>query len=523
MASAVAKRFGGRRRTGTERDVEQETAMTTLIEMSNISKSFGGSLAVDRVSFDLQPGTVHALMGENGAGKSTLMKILAGVHQPDSGDIYRSDHRISFANPREALEFGISTVFQELSLLTNLTIAENLFLGREPVTWLGTVDYGRMNAETRKALAELGLTLDPQTLVSSLSIAERQFVEIAHGIRADASIFILDEPTAALNAADVEVLNRQIRRLRDEGKAIVYISHRMDEIFAICDTVTVLKDGKLVGTRPLAEMTPASLIAMMVGRELQDLFPARASQAGEVVLDIRDFRIGPATRPFSIGVSRGEIVALAGLEGQGQQKLLRSLIGRFQAFGGSVSIKGRTLPLPVPTGSGIRRLQAAGVGYVPEDRKEEGLFLTLPIAHNIAIGLHSRHGELSLAKSYRKVVDAMMASLHIRAANASAAASSLSGGNQQKVLLSRYLAVHVDVLLVEEPTRGVDIGAKSEIYRLLRDFAARGGAVLVLSRETVELIGLSDRIYVVHDNTVVSELPARTATEHDILNAALGS
>jgi len=497
--------------------------MASLIEMSNISKSFGGSLAVDRVSLALQPGSVHALMGENGAGKSTLMKILAGVHQPDSGEIFRNGQPIRFANPKEALDNGISTVFQELSLLPNLTIAENMFLGREPTTPSGRVDYRRMNAETRKALADLGLDLSPETLVSELSIAERQFVEIAHGIKADASVFILDEPTAALNSADVEVLNRHIRRLRDEGKAIIYISHRMEEIFQICDTVTVLKDGRLAGTKPLSEVTPASLIALMVGRELQDLFPPRGATAGDVVLQVDDFRIDAKGAPLSIRVCRGEIVALAGLEGQGQQKLLRALVGQFQPFSGTVRLKGEALSMPVPPGAGIRRLQAAGVAFIPEDRKEEGLFLTLPVAHNLAIGLHSRRPGLSLARNYARTIADTIRDLGIKAASPSVAANSLSGGNQQKVLLGRYLATKPEILLIEEPTRGADVGAKSEIYRLLREFANGGGAVLVLSRETVELIGLCDRIYVMHDNTVVSELPAATATEHDILNAALSA
>ncbi|MEW9835163.1 sugar ABC transporter ATP-binding protein [Mesorhizobium marinum] len=498
--------------------------MTELVEMADISKSFGGSIAVDRVSFALQAGSVHALMGENGAGKSTLMKILAGVHQPDSGAILRDGRRIVFANPREALEAGISTVFQELSLLANLTIAENMFLGREPVTRLGRIDYARMNAETGKALRELGLDLDPETLVADLSIAERQFVEIAHGIEADAAVFILDEPTAALNAADVEVLNRHIRRLRDEGKAIVYISHRMEEIFQVCDTVTVLKDGRCIGTRPLAGMTPAGLIAMMVGRELQDLFPPRAVDTGDVVLDVRDFRVGPETRPFSMQLRGGEIVALAGLEGQGQQRFLRSIVGQFQPFSGEIMIKGERLALPVSPAAGIRRLKAAGVGFIPEDRKDEGLFLGLSVEHNIAIGLHARQNEWSVAKNHRQTVADAIRDLNIRAAaGAAATVGALSGGNQQKVLLGRYLATKPDILLVEEPTRGVDVGAKSEIYKLLRDFANAGGAALVLSRETLELIGLCDRIYVVHGDTVVSELPASTATEHDILDAALGA
>lgn len=495
--------------------------MTNLVEMSNISKAFGSSRAVDGVSLELAAGSVHALMGENGAGKSTLMKILAGVVQPDSGEIVKEGKRVAFTNPREALDSGISTVFQELSLLPNLSIAENMFLGREPTTRFGAVDYAKMNAESKAALAELGLKIDPRTLVSELSIAERQFVEIAHGIKADAAVFILDEPTAALNAADVEVLNRQIRRLREAGKAIVYISHRMDEIFEICDLVTVLKDGKLVGTWPLAEMTPASLIAKMVGRELRDLFPPRAQSIGNTVLDVRDLKLDAASKPFSLQLRKGEIVALAGLEGQGQQKFARALIGQHQPLGGSVSIKGKLFPMPAPRETGIRRLQEMGVGFVPEDRKEEGLFLGLPIALNVAMSLYAAHGSISLARNYSRTVAETMADMKVKAAGASAVVQSLSGGNQQKVLLGRYFAAGLEVLIVEEPTRGVDVGAKSEIYRLLRAFAERGGAVLALSRDTVELIGLCDRIYVIHGGTIVSEMHAEAATEHAILDAAL--
>ncbi|MGV1792283.1 sugar ABC transporter ATP-binding protein [Rhizobium sp. A37_96] len=497
--------------------------MQNLIEMSRISKSFGGSHALREVSLTLMPGTVHALMGENGAGKSTLMKILAGVHQPDSGEIFKNGHRISFSNPRDALEFGISTVFQELSLLPNMSIAENMFLGREPRTRFGGLDRRRMRQETRAALERLGLNLDPGMLVSELSIAQRQFVEIAHGIDADAAIFILDEPTAALNAADVEILNRHIRDLRDQGKAIVYISHRMDEIFNICDTVTVLKDGRLVGTRPLPDMTPSSLIAMMVGRELSDLFPLRSQRAGDDAIELVNVKIDVRAKPFSLSVRKGEIVALAGLEGQGQQKILRSLVGEFQPFSGTAVICGHSIRLPMRAKHGIRAMQRIAVGFVPEDRKDEGLFLGLSIEHNLSISLHAARKEFSIARSYRDIVAATMRGMNIKSSGPSAAAGSLSGGNQQKVLLGRYLAARMDVLLIEEPTRGVDIGAKSEIYKLLREFADRGGAVLVLSRETLELIGLCDRICVVHGNTVVAEMPAADATEHGILDAALGA
>ncbi|MBL8581966.1 MAG: sugar ABC transporter ATP-binding protein [Rhizobiaceae bacterium] len=497
--------------------------MTILVEMSNIAKSFGGTAALKGVSLALAGGSVHALMGENGAGKSTLMKILAGVHQPDGGTISRDGRAVSFGNPADALDAGISTVFQELSLLPNLSIAENMFLGREPTTRLGRVDYARMNEEARRALAELGLSLDPGTLVSELSIAERQFVEIAHGIKADASVFILDEPTAALNAADVEILNRHIRRLKGEGKAVVYISHRMDEIFAICDTVTVLKDGALVGTRPLSEMTPATLIAMMVGRELAALFPPRGAEAGEEVLALSGLRVTERSKPLSLSLRRGEIVALAGLEGQGQQKILRALVGQYAPVAGQATVKGKPFALPASAASGVRAMQARGVGFVPEDRKEDGLFLGLSIAHNISAALYSMRSELSIAGSYQRLIADVMQRLQVKAAGPGAPAGTLSGGNQQKVLLGRYLAAEMDVLLIEEPTRGVDIGAKAEIYRLLREFADRGGAILVLSRETVELIGLCDRILVVHGDTIVAEMPAAAATEHNILDAALSA
>lgn len=495
--------------------------MPNLIEMSNISKAFGGSVALRGVSLQLMPGSVHALMGENGAGKSTLMKILAGVHQPDEGDIFKNGHKVAFANPREALDFGISTVFQELSLLPNLTIAENMFLGREPVGRFGFVDREKMHRQTREALAELGLNLDPSRLVSELSIAERQFVEIAHGIDADADIFILDEPTAALNAADVDVLNSHIRRLKSEGKAVVYISHRMDEIFTVCDTVTVLKDGQLVSTRPLAEMTPSSLIAMMVGRELEDLFPARGSNTGEVALELKHLKLHETSRPISLTVRKGEIVALAGLEGQGQQKVLRALVGEFKPFSGTATILGDPVSLPIHGAGGIRQMQRRRVGFIPEDRKEEGLFLGLPISHNLTASLHSGRPAWSAAKAYHDIVSSTMQRMNVRASGAQLDVGALSGGNQQKVLLGRYLAADLDVLLVEEPTRGVDIGAKSEIYKLLREFASRGGAVLVLSRETIELIGLCDRIYVIHDNAIAAEMDAAEATEHKILDAAL--
>jgi ribose transport system ATP-binding protein len=493
---------------------------TWLIEMQSISKAFGPSRVLRDVTLRLRPGSVHALMGENGAGKSTLMKILAGVHHSDEGRILKDGKPLHLPSPREALAAGISTVFQELSLLPNLTIAENMFLGREPLTATGSLDRRRMRAETRAALAELDLQLDPDQLVSTLTIAERQFVEIAHGIKAEASVLILDEPTAALNAADVEVLNRSIRRLKAEGKAIVYISHRMDEIFDICDEVTVLKDGQYVGTRQISEITPDDLISMMVGRELSDLFPARANVFGEPVLELYGFRAGIKARPFDLTLHQGEILGLAGLEGQGQQRIMRALIGRFPLASGTFRLNGQLLKFP-GAANGIRAMARLGVGFVPEDRKEEGLMLGLSVATNLIIGLHAEKPSFARARPLGSVVKRMMDALRIKAASPAIPVGSLSGGNQQKVLLGRYLARDAKILVIEEPTRGVDVGAKSEIYGLLRDFANAGGAVLVTSRETVELIGLCDRLAVVHGNTVVVEMPAADATEHGILAAAL--
>jgi ribose transport system ATP-binding protein len=493
-----------------------------LVQMTSISKSFGGTLALENVDFQLLPGSVHALMGENGAGKSTLMKILAGVLQPDSGMIRKNGQIVSFASPREALDAGVSTVFQEHSVLANLSIAENMYLGKEPLTKFGGVDTALMERNARDTLRGLGLTLDPATLVGNLTIAERQFVEIARGISARADIVILDEPTAALNAADVDVLNAQILALKKEQKAVVYISHRMEEIFKICDTITVLKDGRNVDTVPVSAVAPRQLISMMVGRELTELFPPKPERGdGEVVLSIDGLRLTPDALPCSIFLRRGEIIALAGLEGQGQRELVRSLVGQYAPHDGRIRVRGRELALPFSAEDGIRMSQALGMSFVPEDRKLEGLFLDLSLAHNLTIGLHSQRFELKPAGHYSDVIANSILSLSIKAARPSTPVATLSGGNQQKVLLGRYLALGADILLIEEPTRGVDVGAKVDIYKLLRSYTNAGGAIIVLSRETLELIGLCDRLYVIHDKHVVAEMPAEQATEHAILEAAL--
>ena len=363
--------------------------MPPAVTMTGVTKQFGSTIAGNDVSFEILPGRVHALMGENGAGKSTLMKILAGVHQPDAGVIALAGRPVTFADPREALAAGVSTVFQELSLLPNLTIAENMFLGKEMLGRLGIPDRALMARKTQDALSELGMTLDPNTLVSELSIAERQFVEIAHGIKADAQVFILDEPTAALNAADVEILNAQIHKLKAAGKSIIYISHRMDEIFSVCDDVTVMKDGRHIATQALSDLTPEKLIALMVGRELSDLFPERKGKHGPVMMSCEDLRILSGTKPLCIDMHAGELLGFAGLEGQGQSQIVRSLFGQIPAAQGDLRVGKRSVRLPLPQQSGIRTMQNLRVGLVPEDRKEEGLLLGAPISENIGIRLQA--------------------------------------------------------------------------------------------------------------------------------------
>jgi ribose transport system ATP-binding protein len=492
--------------------------------MSGVSKTYGNTVALDSVSFDLLPGQVHGLMGENGAGKSTLMKILAGVVQPDSGLVRKHAKVIQLETPRQALECGISTVFQELTLLPNLTIAENMFLGKEPARFWRGLDRNLMESLTAKAMEELDIKLSPTTFVSQLSVAEQQFVEIARGISANADIVILDEPTAALNAADVAVLKRHIQRLKKDGKAIVYISHRMEEIFEICDVVTVLKDGRKVDSKPIDQLSPNSLIAMMVGRELGDLFPARGSvYPANALLSLQNLQLTPTSEPINLVLNAGEIVALAGLEGQGQREIVRSIVGKFSAHAGQLVVNGREFSMPIGEVSGVRQLQALSVGFVPEDRKHEGLFLGMSIAHNLAIAMQSARPSFGLKGNFSAKVNSMVSQMAIKIGNVGQEVRALSGGNQQKVLLGRYLLLGTRILLIEEPTRGVDVGAKLEIYRLLREFVKQGGAVLVLSRETIELIGLSDRMYVIHELRVVREMHSANATEHDIIDAALSA
>jgi ribose transport system ATP-binding protein len=503
-----------------------------LVAVCGVDKQFGHTRALHEVSLEGRAGSVHAITGENGAGKSTLMKLLAGVHQPDAGELRLRGRAVHLHSPAAARDAGVSTVFQELTVLPNLTVAENLLLGREPQRW-GWLQRERMRQQACQVLARIGLDLDADRACSSLSVGEQQLVEIAKGVSTDASVFIFDEPTAPLNRAEVDKLEALIHTLKDQGKLVFYISHRLDEIFRLCDTVTVLKDGRHVTTEPTAALTHDRLIALMVGRPLQALFPPRrprtgTAEAGPVALQARSLTPvagGPTTR---LTLRRGEILGLGGLEGQGQREIVRALAGVLrphdcdivrQARGDGGGAAGPVEPFDPRRG--VVHAVRAGVALIPADRKLEGLYLDLPIADNLWLGTLRALGLARMAPRDRGLIERLADRLQLRAAGLGQAVGELSGGNQQKVMIGRWLAAGVDTLLIEEPTRGVDVGAKAEIYTLLREFVGQGGAVLALSSDLLELIGLCDRILMVRGGQVVGDVPADTATEERLLALAL--
>ncbi|MBX3634436.1 MAG: sugar ABC transporter ATP-binding protein [Rubrivivax sp.] len=508
-----------------------EAPVPPLVAVRGVGKQFGHTRALHQVSLDGHAGSVHAITGENGAGKSTLMKLLAGVHQPDTGELLIRGRPVHLRSPAAARAAGVSTVFQELTVLPNLTVAENLLLGREPARG-GWLQRARMLAQAREVLASIGLDLDAGRIGGSLSVGEQQLVEIAKGVSTDASVFIFDEPTAPLNRAEVDKLETLIHRLKLQGKLVFYISHRLDEIFRLCDTVTVLKDGQHVSTVPTAALTHDRLIALMVGRPLQALFPPRAvapvDAPAAMALQVRSLTPaagGPSTR---LSLRRGEILGMGGLEGQGQREIVRALAGVLRPHHCDIVRQARVEggapagpALPFDPRRGVVHAVRQGVALIPEDRKLEGLYLELPIADNLWLGTLRALGLARAAPRDRGPIERMAGRLQLRAAGLAQDAGELSGGNQQKVMIGRWLVAGVDTLLIEQPTRGVDVGAKAEIYGLLREFVQQGGAVLALSSDLLELIGLCDRILMVRGGQVVGDVPADTATEESLLALAL--
>ncbi|RXT56095.1 sugar ABC transporter ATP-binding protein [Bosea sp. Tri-44] len=496
------------------------SASAPVLSMRRIGKSFTGVRALDDVSLDCHACEVHAICGENGAGKSTLMKVLGGVYRPDEGDILLGGQPVAFRHPVEARRAGISIIHQELSLLPERSVADNIFLGLEP-TRSGLLDRAAMQQGARKLLERVGARVHPDALVKSLSIAEQQLVEIAKALALDARIIVMDEPTAALDERDAGRLLELVGTLRREGAAILYISHRMAELKAIADRITVLKDGKLVATRPAEELTPTAIVRLMVGRDLADFFPAPGDPAkvGPNILSVQG--AGNAIlSDIALDLRAGEIVGVAGLEGSGKGALGRALFGDEPFTRGRMVVEGRDGLIGSP-----RAAIAAGIGFLSDDRKKEGIAPQQSLRDNVLMTLRAFAQRLLPPGSggmARAAADRQLAEVDVRAADFAQEIRELSGGNQQKVVIGRWLARDPKVLIFLEPTRGIDVAAKAAIYQLMRGLADRGRAILMISSDLPEIIGVSDRILVMHEGSIAGELK-RGASEEDVMHLALGT
>ncbi len=476
------------------------------LEMRGVSKSFPGVRALHDVSFTAYAGEVHALMGENGAGKSTLMKILAGAYSADTGEIIVGGQTVRINGPIEARRSGINLIYQELNLARNLTVAENIHMGSEPARGI-LVDRAAMRRNASAILQSLGASFTPDTLVSSLSIAEGQLVEIARALHFNPRVLVMDEPTAALSERETERLFEIVQRLRANGIAIIYISHRMAEVYQLADRVTVLRDGEYIGTLERHEISSERVVQMMVGRKLQDFYEhPRADKPGAPVLEVRGLTDGGKLAPASLTVHAGEILGLAGLVGAGRTELARLIFGADPAKGGSLLMNGREIKVRSPVDA-IR----AGIGYVPENRKEQGLFLEMSALENIAMNTLNENASSGILndKSLAQLARNAIANFRIRVSNLGAKAIGLSGGNQQKLLVARWVAINPKLIILDEPTRGVDIGAKAEIYRIMGELAKRGVAIIMISSELPEIVGMSDRVIVMREGQIVGELAPR--------------
>ncbi|MFL5259334.1 MAG: sugar ABC transporter ATP-binding protein [Hyphomicrobiales bacterium] len=490
-----------------------------FIKLTGISKSFGGLRALKDVSFDVRPGEVHALLGENGAGKSTLIKIMAGVLAPDEGEIAIDGRSITFASPRDAHAVGIATVHQELLLFPELTVAENIFLGQAPRTSWGGLDWGEMRERATALLAALDSPdLDVDAKVGSLSVANRQRVEIARALAQNAKLVIMDEPTAALAEADVQRLMEIVRRLRDSGVGIVYVSHRMAEIFALADRVTVLRDGAYVGTRDIGETEEGTLVSMMVGRVLDRLFPQKQGETGATLLELRNVSYDDVVRDISFELKSGEILGIAGLVGSGRTELALTIFGITPATSGEILLDGKAVTI-----GGPEQARALGIAYIPEDRGTQGLIRSQRIAENVSLAMLDRlapHYIIDRLRELRLARDAI-ARFGIRARGPDQVVRQLSGGNQQKVVLAKWLVTEPRILIMDEPTRGIDVGAKAEIHLLMRKLAGEGLAILMISSELPEVLGMSDRVLVMSSGRIAARFDGANAAAEAVGAAML--
>jgi rhamnose transport system ATP-binding protein len=491
-----------------------------LLALEAATKSFGSVRALQDASIELFAGEAHALVGENGAGKSTLVKILAGVHQPDAGRLLLDGAEVRLGGPADARAAGVAVIYQEPTLFPDLSVAENIFMGRQPLSRGRRIDGRELRRRVEALMERLGVPLDPSRPARGLSIADQQIVEIAKALSFEARVIVMDEPTAALSGAEVERLFSVARALRSQGAAVLFVSHRLDEVFALCQRVTVMRDGRRVFSGPLEGLDRDDLVRRMVGRELAAMYPKEAAERGEVALSVRRLTREGVFTDVSFEVRHGEIVGLAGLVGAGRSEVARAIFGIDRRDAGEVVVDGRRLPPASPTSA-----MAAGVGYVPEDRRAQGLVMDLSIARNVSLASlgRLRHGPFISAGGERRLAADWAARLRLKLARYSDPAWSLSGGNQQKLVLAKWLARSPSVLIVDEPTRGIDVATKAEVHRLLSDLAGQGVAVLMISSELPEVLGMADRVLVMHEGRLRAELPRDQATEERVMFAATGS
>ena len=489
-----------------------------MLRALDLRKDFGGLTVLHPTSVDFRPGEVHALMGENGAGKSTLMKVLAGLYRPDGGHVEWRGVHADFASPHDALVAGIAMIHQELMPIPDLTVAENITLGSEPCTSFGRINRAAQLARAQALLGELEANIDPSCLMRTLTVAQTQVVEIAKALGRNADVILMDEPTAALSDHEVASLFRAIARLKARGVAIVYTTHKMDEVFRLADRISVLRDGSLVGTASASEMNPAKLITMMVGRELADIFPVRQPPTDEVLLEVSDLTREPAYRDISFQIRRGEVVALAGLMGAGRTEVVSAIYGLQPASSGQISFNGRTLSILSPQDA-----LAAGIGMVTEDRKGLGLIPALGVGQNITLTAlrDLSSGPLLNHRAEAAAVNSRMMEFAVKASSRAQPIAQLSGGNQQKALLARCLLGNPELIILDEPTRGIDIGAKAEIYALIQKLARAGKGILLVSSELPEVLSLAHRIVVLRRGSVSATLDAASTDQETVLRQAM--
>ncbi|MGD6748923.1 sugar ABC transporter ATP-binding protein [Streptomyces sp. BH105] len=496
-----------------------EPETTPVLALEGVSKSFGAVRALRGVSLSLHAGEAHALAGENGAGKSTLIKALAGVHRPDAGTVLLDGSPVEFHGPADARDAGVAVIYQEPTLFPDLSIAENIFMGRQPRRSFGRVDHTTVKESTAALFKRLGVELDPDQPARGLSIADQQLVEIAKALSFDARVLIMDEPTAALTGSEVARLFGVVRTLREQGAAVLFISHRLEEIFELCQRVTTLRDGAWVASEPVDGLTEDDLVRRMVGRDLDELYPKQDTELGEVALKVSRLTREGVFTDVSFEVRRGEIVGLAGLVGAGRSEVARAVFGVDRFDGGEVEVLGQKLKPGTPS-----LAMHAGLALVPEDRRAQGLVMDMSIERNIGLtgfadtsraGLMNRKAERSRSLDWS-------VKLQVKYARLADVVGTLSGGNQQKVVLAKWLATGPQVLIVDEPTRGIDVGTKAEVHRLLSSLAADGVAVLMISSDLPEILGMADRVLVMHEGRLSAELPRAEANEESVMAAATG-